>query len=225
MKIIVDNREREKIPHYKKFFKEGKSEYITGMELENLPVGDTITNDCLVGIERKAGDFVESMFNGKLDQQLKELSENFEYPYLLIEYDGIADLIMNNLGVNPKSLIGEFTSILARHHVSVIFVGNYQTNTLYVPFSIRMIEKHYDGKNPVKEYCPIRKPRKRKASLQEIKLDTITRPPRIGKKKGFKILEKFDWSINKVSNATKEQLMEIDGIGEKLAEYILEVLN
>ena len=225
MKIDVDYRETAKIPYFEKFFKGNKSPYVTGMNVTNMDIGDVGTPDCIVGIERKAEDFVESMFSGRLDQQLKELSDNFEYPYLLVEYDGIPDLIMNNILVNPKSLIGEFTSILARHHVSVMFVGNYKTNTLFVPFVIRMIEKHYDGKNKAKDYSPIRKPRKRKITTKEIKLDTITRTTKIGKKKGFLLMEYFDWNINKIANASISDLMNVDGIGKKLANDIHEVLN
>jgi ERCC4-type nuclease len=198
------------------------------MEVARFDVSDVHTEDMLIGIERKAGDFVKSMLDGTLNQQLKELVDNFDYPFLFVEYEGIKDLILDNTNINPKSLIGEFTSILARHKVSVIFTGNYDNVPLYVPMVIRTVEKFYDGKNEVKNYSPIRRrkrPAKRDASHQEVKLDIISRIPKVGAHKGVEILEKFNYSIGSIANADVDEIMKIEGVGKILANRIKEVLK
>lgn len=228
MKIYIDCREQSKISYFKSYVKKGSSKIITEVEVGQYDVSDYHTGDGMVGIERKSSDFVSSLFNGKLDQQMKELTDNFSYPFLFIEYDGIYDMLSDNLGINPKSIVGGLTSIMARHKVTIMFTGNYSSiksplepHTMFVPFTIRTIEKFYDGKNKTKEYTPIR----RKATMQETKLDLISRIPNVGKTRAIKILDYFDNSINKLSNSSIEDIQNIDGIGKKIAERIYETLR
>ena len=225
LKIYVDNREKSQnrdIPQkFKEFVASGKTQLITEVVVDTFPVSDVHDGCNIVGIERKFEDFVTSMFDGRLDQQLTELEENFARPFLFLEYDGLKDLIIKNPGVNPKSLVGEFTSIMARHNVSVMFVGPF-----YIAFTIRVIEKFHDGENKVKKYSPIRKGlHKRNPTPQEVKLDIVSRFPKIGAKKGAELLDKFDYSIGRIANASVEEIMEVKGIGKKLAGYIKEVLS
>jgi len=216
MKICVDYREHKKIPLFEKYIP--KCKLISGIDVVNSECGDVYTTDGLIGIERKGGDYISSVYNGQLDKQLKELKDNFDYPFLFIEYDGIKDMISKNLGVNPGVVVGSVVSILARHKVSVVFVGD-----LYVSMVCRMVEKFYDGKTPTKniDYTPIR----RGATVKEVKLDIISRIPKVGPIKGNHLLEKFDNSIYKISSADEKELMEIKGIGKKLAKQIKEVLK
>ena len=218
MKLCVDSRERLKIEPFRKYIADRKSSVIDGIEVVTSQVGDVYTPDGCIGIERKATDFVNDIFNGKLEQQMHELKNNFERPYLFIEYNGLMDLIENNLQVNPSVIEGELAAILARHKVTVCFVGGH-----YIPLVVRLVEKFYDLHNPTKNinYVPIR----RKATTGEIRLDLISRLPKVGAKKGNKLLEKFDNSIQKISNASIEELMEVDGIGEKMAKQIKEILK
>ena len=225
MKIYVDSRERDKILLFKKFVSSGKCQLIDSVVVGTYDTSDVHSGDGLVGIERKGTDYMESIFNGQMDKQLKELKENFSYPLLFIEYEGLEDIITRNKGISPKKIAGSLTSIIARHHVTIMFVGN-----LYVPFACRTIEKFYDGKTKVKDisYSPIRqgkRPVKRTATPQEIKLDFISRLPRVGSKKGLYLLEHFDWSIGKIVEASMDELRTVEGIGEILAKEIHEVLS
>jgi len=225
MKLLVDYRETEVIPRFEKFLSSGKSPLITGIEVGKNISGDVHTPDCLVGIERKYTDYMESVYNKQLEKQLIELKQNFIHPFLFIEYEGLTDLIMKNKGTNPKVVAGSLASIMARHQVTVMFVGR-----LYVPFTCRVIEKFYDLKNPVKEYSPIRRgkkkaPVRREASPQEVKLDIISRLPNVGAKKGTRLLEHFNYSISEIARAPTRRIMDVEGFGEKLATKIKEVLS
>jgi len=228
MKIYIDDRERDKIPIFKDFVDKNKSAIVTEVEIGRFEVSDYHTGDGLVGIERKAKDFVQSLFDEKLDQQIKELIDNFDYPFLFIEYDGIYDMIRDNLGINPKSLIGAFTSLMARSRVTIMFTGNYgsvkeplEPHPFFVPFTVRTIEKFYDGKNKTKQYSPIR----RRATVGETKIDLIGRIPNLGKKRAVALLDYFDNSINKISNSSIEEIEKVNGIGRKIAERIYETLR
>ena len=217
MKICIDSRERLKIPLFKRYV-EKKCKLITGVEVVTAASGDAYTPDGLIGIERKGGDYITSLYNEQIDKQLKELADNFEYPFLFIEYEGVRDMISKNLGVNPGVIVGSLASILARHKVTVCFVSD-----LYVSFTCKVIERFYDGKTPVKNvnYTPVR----RKPTSKEVKVDIVSRIPRVGATKGNKLLEHFDNSIGKIAKANIEDLMEIKGIGKQLAANIKEVLE
>ena len=227
--MCIDNRERTRNPNIdriKKFdvyIKSGKTKFIDGIITDNFKVSDYHTEDMLIGIEFKHEDFASSMFDGTLDKQLKELKDNFKYPYLFIGYEGLSDMIMDNLNVNPDSIVGELKSILARHHVTVMFVGD-----MLVDFTCGLIERHYDGRTKIKEieYTPIRKSfLKRDPSEEEVRHAMMEQIPKLGALKTNKVLEHFDGSIHKICEASIEELMEVPTIGEKIATNIKKVLK
>ena len=192
---------------------------IDSVETGNFQVSDYHSGDGLVGIERKHTDYMRDVFSGKLDQQLKELCDNFEYPFLFIDYPSITDLINDCLGVNPKVVIGSLISTLARHKVTVMFVGG-----MFVPFTVGMIEKFYDGKTKTKEtdYIPIR----RKSTSTEIKRAMFENVfPNLGKSKVNALFDHFDGSFKKIINADVKELMEVKGIGKTIAEKMVEVFE
>jgi ERCC4-type nuclease len=218
MKICIDNREYLRIPTFQEYIKSGKTTFIDEIELGNYQCGDVFTQDGNIGIERKGEDLVSSIYNEQLSKQCKELSDNFSYPFLFIEYDGIIDAISKNLGTNPEIIIGALASVSARYKVSIIFVGDF-----YVSFVCKLIEKFYDSHNITKDtnYVPIR----RGATVGETKLDIISRIPKIGPKKGTKLLEHYNNSIKAISNTTEEEIMKIPGFGPKLAKESVEIFK
>jgi len=233
VRLCIDHRERysedeegnkiDIIPAFIRYIKKKEIHFIDDIKVVQSNVGDYFTDDNLVGIERKYEDFVSSMMSGKLDKQLKELKDNFFHPYLFIEYDSITQMIADNPGTNPDSIQGELASILARHNITIIFTGD-----LFIPFVCKVISKHYDGKNKTKEieYSPIRhKAKKRDPTAKEIKLDIISRIPKLGMKKGNILLDKFDDSIINIANASIDELKQTEGIGDKLAKTIKETLS
>ena len=218
MLLCIDNRERDRIQLFKRYIDGGNCKFIDGIETDNYAVSDYHTKDLLVGIEYKRDDFVPSIFNEQIDKQLRELRNNFKYPYLFIGYGGIGQMITENLGTNPDTLIGQLTSVLARHHVTTVFVGD-----MLVKFTCDVVEKHYDGRTKIKEieYTPIR----RTATSKEVKHAMLERIPKLGSIKVNHLLERFDNSLGNISNASIEDLMTTPGIGDILAKQIKEVLK
>ena len=219
MKICVDSRETKKIPSFREYVKSGKTEIIDEIEVVMSQSGDAYSPDGLIGIERKSEkDFLPSIYDKQIEKQLKELRDNFTYPFLFIEYEGIMDVISKHPNVNPEMIIGEISSIMARQKVTVCFVSDF-----YVPIVCKTIEKFYDGKTITKEmeYTPIR----RGFTIKELKLDLVSRIPRIKAKKGLKLLEHFNYSISEIASAETEELMEVAGIGKKLSQDIKEILK
>lgn len=227
MKVYIDSRETEKIPAFESYVKSGKSKLIDGVEVGTYHTSDANSGDRIVGFERKYKDFLTSIYDGTLDQQLKELKESFEHPYLFIEYEGIMDIIAQNPLANSDTIMGKVASVMARKDITVCFVGS-----LYVPMVCKTISCFYDGRTPIKEisYTPLRHrgmktKKKRKPTVKEVQLDAMSRLPNLGGKKALRLLEQFDFSIGKISKADIKELQETPGIGKKMSEYIHEVLR
>jgi len=219
MKICVDSRERKKIPKFKEYVTSGKTKIIDEIEVVTSQVGDAYSSDGLVGIERKSeDDFLPSIYNKQIEKQLRELRDNFTYPFLFIEYEGIMDIIQKHPKINPEMIVGEIASIMARQKVTVCFVSDF-----YVPIVCKMIDKFYDGNTIIKdqEYTPIR----RGSTIKELKLDLITRIPGIKAQKGIKLLEHFNYSISKIASAESDDFMNIAGIGKTTSQKIKEIFK
>jgi len=230
VRLCIDHRERydangdDIIPKFANYIKRKKIPFISDIKVVQSQVGDYFTNDNLVGIERKYKDFVSSMMSGKLNQQIKELKDSFVHPYLFIEYSGLIDMIADNPGTDPESIQGELASLLARNDITIIFTGD-----LFIPFVCKVVSKHYDDKNPVKYYSPIRqKAKKRDPTSEEIQIDIYSRIPKLGKKRANALREASHLKI--ISNKTGEEMTvdeikNLEGFGKKIAESIKETLS
>lgn len=224
--LCLDNRERIRIPAFQQYINSGKSTIVDKIELDNY-FTDIHTPDLLIGIEYKKDDLIESIYSGLLDKQLKELSDHVKYPYLFIGYEGIGDTIMQNIGVNPDVVMGKIASIMARQKIPVMFVSDF-----LVPFTIKVIERFYDDKTPVKisNYSPVRnKHLRKKPSVDEVKRHIVGDIPRVGHGKSQKLLELYGNSLTKIGQAPIEELANLKigkkRIGEKLATEIKEILS
>ena len=230
VRLCIDHRERydfsgdDIIPKFIRYIQTKKISFIDDIKVVQSQCGDYFTPDYLVGIERKYKDFVSSMMSGKLEQQLIELKNNFVHPYLFIEYDSLADMIANNPGTNPDAIQGELASILARHNITIMFTGDF-----FIPFVCKVVSKHYDSKNPVKNYSPIRKKvKKRDPTPEEIRIDIYSRIPKLGSKRANTLREaSYIKLFSKKTNEemTIDEIKNLNGFGKKIAETIKETLS
>lgn len=222
VKVYVDTREREKIYLLKTYLERNKKklQHIEAVEPRTLPVSDICTSDGLVGIERKSrADFIGSLIQGKLKQQLYELRKNFTYCFLFVEgFNGLLDCISYYAPrFHPNVIIGATASALAHSKVPILYVGDF-----FVPITLTTIEKFYDGEEFTdKDYTPLRP----KATVKDYKRYLVEGLPNVGKDKAEKILQHFNYSIKKLVNASEEELKKIPGVGDKTAKKIVEVLS
>jgi ERCC4-type nuclease len=227
MKLCIDNRERDRIPKFQIYIDAGKSKTLDGVELDNYGTSDFHTPDNLIGIEYKKDDFLKSMYEGLLDKQVHELKEHFQYPFLFIGYDGFEEMFRENPTANPEAIIGELASIVAREKVMYLFVGD-----LLVPITVKIIDRFYDGKTPVKvsNYLSMRnKLTKAKPSNDEVKRHIVGDIPRVGHGKAQQLLQRYNNSLRQLGDAPLDELANLQigqkKLGEKLAIAIKEILK
>ncbi|MFW9772941.1 MAG: ERCC4 domain-containing protein [Candidatus Thorarchaeota archaeon] len=110
--VIIDHRENKLKALLDK--KKDKIAY----ESKQLDIADiVITQE--VAIERKDGfDFVSSIMDNRLFEQLLRLKETYEYPILILE--GLNDKVFENTGMKISSIYGALSYISYKLGISVI---------------------------------------------------------------------------------------------------------
>ena len=111
--LIIDNRENK----LKALFDKKKD--IVTYESQQLDIADIIiTNE--VAIERKEGfDFVSSIMDNRLFEQLLRLKDTYEHPILILE--GLNDKVFENTGMKISSIYGALAYI---SYNSLVFLDN-----------------------------------------------------------------------------------------------------
>jgi len=177
---------------------------------EALEIGDYLLSERVV-IERKSfGDFASSIKDLRLFKQAKELTK-FEKPILLIE--GFE--YMGNL--SESSLLGALSSLILDYNISTIWTKNKRESANF----IFLTAKREQFKNKRNEVIRIRK---KPLSLEEEQKYLVAGLPYVNSVLAERLLKKLGSPI-RVFNAKKEELMEVEKIGEKKANKILEVLK
>lgn len=193
-RIIIDNRERNSLipSELSKFFE---------IDFQQLKVADYIING--IAIERKTiNDFISSMINHRLLNQLEELQQ-YKNRLLLIEGFEEQELYddTNPKGVPPNALRGFILSILLKHQIPIIFTKNYKDTVKYIQILA----------NKKTQELPLNVKKKsfnKKEQLQFI-LESF---PGIGPKTARKLLKEYK-TLNQIFHATQENLKE--SIGKK----------
>jgi Fanconi anemia group M protein len=202
--IKVDKRElRSGITDYLKNFG-------CKIQEENLEIADYVISD-RTAIERKTfGDFISSLKDLRLFKQMKELTK-FEKPILLIEgFD-----CMGNW--NENSFFGALSSVILDFNISIIWTKDKRDSANFICMAAKR-EQFKEKRN-----LSIRV-RKKLVSLEEEQKFLISGLPYVNSVLAERLLEKFG-TPKKIFNAKKEELMEINKLGERKAERILEVLK
>jgi DNA excision repair protein ERCC-4 len=199
--LEIDNREPA---DYIKKLEEKYKVTVGAYDVSDYHVGN------IIGIERKAmGDYLSSLYSGKLFQQATELKAQFENAVVLVEGD--YETLVNVYGAEGKrAVMGSIASLFAHYHVPALFTG---VGESFLDFLTLLVDKYTDGK--VKTYSPIR----RKPTKEERALFILSSLPSIDDVRAKKILEEYGgyWldALNNIIDWTK-----IDGIGKKTVEKI-----
>jgi len=182
------------------------------IEIKKVPYGDYVINDSIT-IERKtARDFLVSIIDGRLFNQLSNLKKHCLNPILLIE----GNPYKTELNFDPMAIKGALLSAQAIWHIPVIFSRS-KEDTRNILLMIGRQDQTYMDVVPLRGgYRPKRLKSKQLYLLQGL--------PQVGPLLAKRLIEHFR-SVSRVMNASIEELTEIDGLGRVSAEKIREVLD
>lgn len=184
-----------------------------GLEIEfkNLKIADYIIGG--VAVERKTvSDFISSMINKRLLNQLEELGQ-YKEKLLIVEGIDEQELYTDSekkTGMHPNSVRGFLLSILLKYKVPIIFTKNYLDTARFLSVLAKRKPKELSLNVSKKSL-------NKKERLQFI----LEGFPGIGPKTAKKLLEKFK-TIKKIINAPEEELREILGKKTEIIKGLIE---
>lgn len=218
--LLTENSYEEKtiiyIDHREKSSGVVKSLLELGMEvkLEKLDNADYILSE-RVGIEYKTvEDFVNSLVDGRLLEQIKGLKKNFERPIVIVE--GTHD-IYSVRKVHPNAIRGMLAMILVSYGIPILYTKT-TAETAGIMHSIAKREQVGSGKI----FSPHSS--KKTSNDKETQEYIVSSLPDVGPTLAKELLEKFG-TIKKVINAKEDKLKKVAKIGEKKAKKIFDIIN
>ncbi|MAE42289.1 DEAD/DEAH box helicase [Candidatus Woesearchaeota archaeon] len=184
------------------------------LKMEALPSADYILSS-RVGVEVKTvGDFVESIIDGRLLQQIKSLKNNFERPLLVIE--GIED-IYSVRNVHANAIRGMLAAITVSYGVPILYTKNFKDSAMLLNI-IAKREQEETGKDFSLH------PEKKAMSIKDQQEYIISSLPGVGAGLAKPLLKHFK-SVKNVINAEQKELEKVEKIGKKKGEKIKDIVD
>ena len=124
LRVIIDNREHKLM----RVFDHKKDKIL--YENKQLDIADIlISNE--IAIERKEGfDFIASIKDNRLFEQLFRLKETYDTPILILE--GLNDDVFENTGMNINSIYGALSFVSYKLGISVIPTRNIEDTAIVI---------------------------------------------------------------------------------------------
>ncbi|MCD6171350.1 MAG: hypothetical protein J7J36_02910 [Thermoplasmata archaeon] len=182
------------------------------VEIKQLPVGDYILSE-RVAIERKrADDFIDSIIRKRLFDQVKRLKDAYEMAIIVIEDRGLF-----SRNIDRRAIYGAIACLLLDYNITVVRTYGIEetANLLFALASREQFKKKKEislrGKKP-------------NMNLHEKQQFIVEGLPNVSAILAKRLLNHFG-SVKNVVNADIEDLKEVEGIGDKKAEAIKEVIE
>jgi DNA excision repair protein ERCC-4 len=182
------------------------------VEIAKLSYGDYIINDAITVERKTAKDFLISIIDGRLFNQLSNLKKFCNHPILLIE----GNPYETDHNFDRMAIKGAIVSTQTIWYVPVIFSRTKEDSRDILLMISRQLGTCIDVVPLRGGYRPKRIKSKQLFLLQGF--------PQVGPKLAKRLILHFK-SVSKIMNASVQALTEVDGIGIISAQKIREVLD
>ncbi|MHA1754683.1 MAG: ERCC4 domain-containing protein, partial [Candidatus Odinarchaeia archaeon] len=207
IKIIVDSREIQS-PVVREL-----SNLNVKVESAQLNEGDYLISESTI-VERKTdNDFIQSIIDKRLFNQLIKLKNNYETPILIIEGENLYSI----RNIHPNAVRGALASIVLDYNIPILWSYSPEDTAKLLYFLA-------SREQLVKKKSISLKKTKLKPSVSEMQLRLLSNLPQVNFALSRRLLEKFRKPIN-VFNASEEELKTVEGVGDVKAKKIKEVLE
>jgi len=180
--------------------------------LENLSVGDYVVGEGVI-IERKSvTDFVKSIFDKRLFDQVSKLKETSSNAFIILE--GSIERA-KRFTSNWNAVLGALVSIQTGYGIGILLSSDVE-DTAYLIYKLG--EKFLESQR--RTISLVRKPKL--STLRDAQLFVVQSFPNIGPVLAEKLLERFG-SIKDICNASISDLQKV--LGEKRAEELFKLIN
>lgn len=182
---------------------------------KQLHVGDYICSE-RVGVERKSSrDFLQSIIDQRLFAQAQSLKDAYPSPIIIIEGD--PDSLYTERNIHPNAVNGALASLAVDFRIPILW-SLAAEHTASLLFTLAKREQVDDGR-----VVAIRG-EKRVSSLQEQQEFLVAGLPNVSTVLAKRLLEHFK-TPKKVFAANEAKLKNVEGIGDKKAKKIIEILE
>ena len=184
------------------------------LKLEKLEHGDyLLSSRCAVEF-KTIEDFVDSLIDGRLMEQVKDLKSIYEKPVVVVE--GNQD-IYSVRNVNPNAIRGMIAAITVSFGVPVLYTKS-KNDTAQMLISIAAREQDITEKDFS------RHPQKSTSSTKEMQEYLVSAIPGVGPGLAKNMLREFG-SVEQIINAKAEELQKVESIGKIKAKKIREIVE
>ena len=180
---------------------------------QTLEVGDFVLSDQVVVERKEVDDFASSIIDGRLFEQTIKLKESYSKPIVVVEGESLT----GSGRVRPEAMMGAYASLLIDYGIPFVWTQK-PSETAQLMFAIARREQIQGKRVPRIMTSP--KPTTTKEQQEFI----VSSLPNIDNTRSKKLLESFQ-TVEHVFLASKEELMSVSGIGEKISEEIRRVLT
>jgi len=229
LSLVLNNEKESKITNYVKQDKvkifadhreKGSGTFKELIELDVELMLDALQNSdyilsSKVGVELKTvEDFLQSIIDGRLLEQIRNLKNNFERPLLIIQ--GIED-IYSVRNVHANAIRGMLAAITVSYGVPILNTKNVKDTAMMLNI-IAKREQDESGKDFSMH------PEKKARSIKEQQEYIISSLPGVGAGLARPLLKHFK-SIKNIINSEQKELEEVEKIGKKKAEKIKDIVD
>ena len=202
--IFIDSRENSIIEYFK--------QYDCEIQKKMLLYGDFLVSDRVCIEKKTVNDFIQSITDKRLFQQLKLLKENFEKPILIIE--GESSLYGT---LQPNIIRGALSSITVDLGIPILWTRDI-ADTAGIIYWIARREQLLEKREVVLRNKKVPETTEEK---QEYLISSL---PDVSNVRAKALLEYFK-TPQAIFNASEEELQKVKGIGKKIAKNIRKVLE
>lgn len=182
------------------------------LNLEKLSIGDFLLSSKVVIEYKTVSDFVDSIIDGRMLSQLKELKK-YEKPLIIIE--GTEDIYAMRK-IHPNAIRGMLITITISYGIPLIQTKNHKETAEL----LLLIAK----KEQLEEKSDITYHFAKPLTLKEQQEYFISALPNIGIGGARPLLKHFK-TIKNIVNASEKELQEVDLIGPKKAKTLKEIFE
>lgn len=206
VKVVVDYREKGRVS------RELSDKGVT-VELKPLPVGDYLCSSRVAAEIKTVEDFVNSIIDGRLLLQLKELKRCYERPLVILE--GTED-IYSIRKVHPNAIRGMLATIAVDYGIPVLITKDFR-ETAEILFAIaRREQEESHGDIQLHSSKPL--------TLKEMQEYVVSSLPGVESTIAKSLLKQFG-TVKKILNASEDKLKGVELIGDKKAAEIKRVVD
>ena len=180
---------------------------------ETITPGDYVVGEEF-GIERKTiTDFIKSIYDKRLFEQIERLSDTYSRCCLLVEGDASRTSYLSN----PLVFWGALSKIITEYNIPVVFTYNEKQSAQFL-FSMGKKLQEKRKKEIKSRYKP------KMYSLRYKQLFVVQGLPSVGPKLADRLLRTFG-SVRAVFTASEAMLSRVKGVGNRKAKKITELLD